>query len=196
MVGSRAQQADEHVLETAGRLFGELGYDGTDFEMIATAVGRESEASSLLKGSKETLYRAVIGRFYARDMAHLLSAMKERPHDAEGLHHLVDAFLDFAVLHPEVPALWEQRALKDAADLSFPEEEFPAPLPMLLTSQPWEGVRPGLDLEFLGWLVMWAVRGFVQGGLPDRNGVQRRADDPGALGRFRVRIHEMVECLL
>jgi len=195
-VDVRTQTADEHVLETAGKLFAELGYDGTDLEMIATAVGRDSEASSLLKKGKQAIYRAVIGHSYERDIADLMTAMKEKPHNVEGLHHLVDAFLDSVLLHPEVPALWEQRALKDAADLTFPEEEFPAQLPMLMTGQTWEGVSPDHDLEFLGWTVMWMARGFVQGGLPDRNGVHRRAEDPASLQRFREGLHKVTGCFI
>lgn len=195
-MSTQTQAADEHVVDTAGRLFAELGYDGTDLEMIATAVGRESEASSLLKKGKQAIYRAVIGHSYERDLADLMAAMKEKPHDAEGIHYLVDAFLDSVLLHPEVPALWEQRALKDAADLTFPEEEFPAQLPMLLAGQTWEGVGPDRDLDFLGWTVMWMARGFVHGGLPDRNGVHRRAEDPVALQRFRDGVHRMVACFI
>ena len=52
------KEMDERVLETAGRLFAELGYDGTSMELVAAVAG---------------------------------------------LHHLLDAFLDFVFLHPEDP---------------------------------------------------------------------------------------------
>ncbi|WP_106396636.1 TetR/AcrR family transcriptional regulator [Actinocorallia populi] len=187
---------DERVLETAGRLFAELGYDGTDLELIAAAVGRGSQESSLMREGKEKIYRAVIARFSDRDLAHLQEAMKETPHDVAGLHHLVDAFLDFVFSHPEVPGLWEQRALKDAVDLTFPEEEFVPPLLTVLTAQAWEGVRLDLDLRFLGWLLMWSARGFVHGGLPDRAGEQRRADDPDTRRYFRDQMHSLVDRLV
>ena len=190
------KEMDERVLETAGRLFAELGYDGTSMELIAAAVGRGSEESPLLKGGREKLYRAVIAWFYERDVAHLQEAMKETPHDVAGLHHLLDAFLDFVFQHPEVPGLWQQRALKDAVDLAFVEEEFPPPLLMALTAQGWEGVRPELDLRFLGWLMMWSARGFVHGGLPDRAGEQGLPEDPGARQYFRDQMHSLVDRLV
>ena len=192
----RTKNADERVLDVAGRLFAELGYDGTDLELIAAAAGREADGSSLLRKGKERIYHAVLAHYYQRDVVYLQGVLKESRRDVAGLHRLVDAFLDFALAHPEVPSLWGQRALKDALDLSFPEEEFPPPLLMALTSQGWEGVRHDLDLKFLAWVLMWTVRGFVQGGLPDRLGEERYAEHPETLDYFRTRLHELVDRLI
>ncbi|GAA2736118.1 hypothetical protein [Actinocorallia aurantiaca] len=193
MLKDRVADADERVLETSARLFAELGYDATDLDMIISAAGPEASRSKLLREGKAGLYRAVFERFRGLEESYFKAVAEEMTHDAEGMHRLADASLDFAIDYPEVNAVWEHRALKDAIDLDFPERFVPA-LESVITSSPWEGLRQDVDLRFLSWTMIWMVMGFTGTGLPYEEGHRRRADHGPTLDYFRARLHEMIDC--
>ncbi|WP_106400946.1 TetR/AcrR family transcriptional regulator [Actinocorallia populi] len=188
----RAADVDERVLETAIRLFAELGYDATSLDMIAGAVGSDVSRSALLKDGKPGLYRAAFEHFYELDRQRFEAAAQGISHGVEGLHLLADTFLDFSLAHPEIGALWGHRVLKDAIDFDFPER-FTPPLEVMMTSRTWEGVHPDTDLQFLAWTVIWMVLGFTHTGLPHEDGRRRYADDPSALHRFRTQLHRTID---
>ena len=193
MLKNRVAEADEQVLETSIRLFAELGYDATDLNMIVSAAGPEASRSGLLRDGKAGLYRAVFDRFRELEESYFKAVSEGIPHDAEGLHRLADASLDFAIDYPEVNAVWEHRALKDAIDLDFPDRFVPA-LESVIASSTWEGLRQGVDLRFLAWTMIWMVMGFTGTGLPYEAGHRRRADHRPALEYFRTQLHEMIDC--
>jgi AcrR family transcriptional regulator len=195
-LGEVRATAEERVLETATRIFAELGYDAATFDMIKAAAGLDAEGSPLLQGGKQGLYRAVLARLHGQETAQLEAAFHESARDAQGIHRLVDASVDFLLAHPEFLALWEHRGLKDARDLRFPEEEFRPPLLALLTRHSWQGVRPDADLDFLAWMVMWAVRGFMHTSSLEWSSPdwfeQHPSQDAAATRRFRAELHKMV----
>lgn len=192
---TQAQGADQQVLAAAIRLFSQLGYDATTVSQIAEAAGEPIEHSPLLQAGKQQLYRAVLAHFYERETARLQAAAQQAPQGIEGLHLLADALLDFMVEHPEAPALWWHRVLKDAADLRFPEEEFFPPLAEIIKDRDRWGIAPGLDPAFVGWVIIWSVSGFLNGGLPDDARHSRHADRPEALRLFRTQLHTLVDRL-
>ncbi|GLZ11716.1 hypothetical protein Acsp04_19510 [Actinomadura sp. NBRC 104425] len=181
-------EADEKVLVVATRLFAELGFDTTTLGMIADAVGKEAEESKLLRLGKRQIYRDAFARLHAMEMARLESAAREVPDGPEGVHHLVDAFTDFVTEHPEFPALWSQRSLKDAIDLRFPEREFPPPLLTVLTSRSWQGLRRDIDLELLSWMIIWTVSCYVFH--------SRVSEQDFPFGNFRRRLHALLDQIL
>ncbi|GAA4147829.1 TetR/AcrR family transcriptional regulator [Actinomadura keratinilytica] len=181
-------EADEKVLVVATRLFAELGYDTTTLGMITDAVGKEAEESKLLRLGKRQLYRHAFGRLHAMETARLEAAAREAPDDPEGVHHLVDVFIDFVTEHPEFPALWSQRSLKDAIDLRFPEKEFPPPLLTVLTSHSWQGLRPDIDLELISWMIIWTVADYVFS--------SRVSGRDFPFANFRPRLHALLDQVL
>ncbi len=186
-LSTRTEEADEKVMTVAARLFSELGYDVTTLGMIEDAVGTEGEGSELLHQGKRQVYYRILARYHALETDRLRSVMREAPEGAEGVHRLVDAFFDFVVDYPEVSALWQQRGLQDAADLRFPEEEFPPPLLAMMDGHPWQGLPSDLDLDFVGWMVLWTVGGYIHN--------SRYIRGP-AIPRFRARLHEVLDRLL
>ena len=185
-------EADERVLNTAIRLFAELGYDATSLDLIAHAAGAETQESRLLRDGKPLLYRAVFDRFRTLEETYFETAAKDVPGDVEGVHRLVDAAVDFTVAYPEVNAVWGHRALKDAIDLDFPDGFTPG-LETALTSRTWTGVRDDVDFRFLAWTVIWQVMGFAGTGLPCEAG-RAHSDDSPALAYFRAQLHELIDC--
>jgi len=192
----RREETDERVLEVAERMFAQLGYDGTTIEMIEDAVGPGSQRSELLRRGKQELYREVFTYLFKLSDDRMRTAAEKAPDDVEGVHYLVDEFFDFVLDHPEMPALWQQRGLLDAVDIDIPEDTYQPPLVTAMTFRRWHGVRPDLDVEFLAWIVMWSLGGFVHNGFPDESGLRRRAEDPAVLQRFREQLHELVGRML
>lgn len=186
-------EMDERVLEAATKLFSELGYDTTTLAMIADVAGRGSAESDLLKSGKAEIYRAVFERCSTLEKAFFASAAECISYDAQGLHQLVDSFLDFSFDHLEISALWGHRVLKDAIDLDFPERTFTPPLEDMMTSHTWSGIREDLDMQFLAWTIIWMTTGFIGSGLPGEEGSRRRLDEPAAARYFRTQLHELLD---
>ncbi|MDX6744863.1 hypothetical protein [Actinocorallia sp. A-T 12471] len=184
--------ADEHVLRAAIKLFAELGYDATTRQMIIQTAGPGATRSELLREGKAAVYRAALEHLCDLEHRYYAEAARDLVRDMAGLHRMVDRALDFALLHPEVPAVWRHRGLKDASDLDLTKDMRPG-LETVLLQAPWSGVRPDADLQFVAWSVVWMITGFLASGMPDGSAPSRKADDPRTLQRFHTELHTMVD---
>jgi len=177
--------ADEAILATAVRLFAELGYDATTTQMIAAAAGPDGSGSRLLRSGKPRIYRAVLERFRQLEQAAFDEAARTATPDLDGIHHLVDAAVDFSRAHPELISVWIHRGLNDARDIGFPRKVTPV-LNTVLAEGEWKGIRQDVDLGFLSWTIVWTITGFARLG----------SDDPADLHWFRTQLHELVDARL
>ncbi|GAA2286998.1 hypothetical protein GCM10010402_51060 [Actinomadura luteofluorescens] len=187
-----AQEERELVVEAAGRLFVQLGYDGTTLQMIGEVAGMSPPEISRLVGDKRQIYLEVMNRYYGAEAAHMRAVMERVPPDLPGLHTLVDRYLDYSVAHPEMRALWVHRWLRDAADVQDVESLY-RPLIAAVVEMFRGAVRADYDLELGLWNIIWIVNGFIHVGIVDTDGERRFADHPPTLRRFRAYMHDMLE---
>ncbi|WP_067450411.1 TetR/AcrR family transcriptional regulator [Actinomadura macra] len=184
---------DERILDAAEKLFSQIGYDLTTVKMISEVA--EVDLAVLGQTEKEQIYRQVFARLHHIETTQIVAAIKKSSNSIEGIHSAVDAFLDFIVAHPELPALWDQRGLGDAADIHLSPRDYPAPLMKILTTNPWEGIAADLDLRMLAWIIIWGAGRFAHNGFVDEDEQRVFPDNPDALRRFRNQIHEIVDAL-
>ncbi|WP_336207364.1 TetR/AcrR family transcriptional regulator [Nonomuraea sp. LPB2021202275-12-8] len=184
------------ILKVATHLFAAHGYDGTSTRQIAEAAGLNIATVNYHVGGKRELYLAVMESAHQAERAALETALGCLPgrEPVAAIHQLIDAYLDFCVERPEVPALWMHRWLSDAGDVNELERRYVRPLVTAVTA----ALRPsaeagvidrGIDLEYALWSVIWCVHGFAKGGVLDADGRRRAAGDRAALGRFRAHLH-------
>jgi AcrR family transcriptional regulator len=106
-VSSRAVQAErtrQQILETAQRLFTELGYDATSLQMIADEMGLTKAAVYYHFRAKSDILHATIKPGVDRLRALLDEAAAMRGRRAR-MEHLVDGFVDFLVQHRHYAAM-------------------------------------------------------------------------------------------
>ncbi|MEV4163501.1 TetR/AcrR family transcriptional regulator [Nonomuraea dietziae] len=188
----------ERILNAATKLFAALGYDATDIGQIAETAGLSAKAVSSHFGAKRDLYLAVMER------AHTLHAavVKERIRDLQvappedkvaAVHRFIDAYIDFAAEHPEVPSLWMHRWLSDASDVSSLEAQYVQPLAEFAIENiiPASNVEHA-DVHYTINSMIWCVHGFVLSGVFDAAAQRRGPDDPRAMRRFRAHMHQMI----
>ncbi|MGP4095225.1 TetR/AcrR family transcriptional regulator [Nonomuraea sp. KM90] len=192
MHGSQSD-TQEHVIETATRLFASLGYDATPFHMIADAAGLDVGTVTDLVGDKRDIYLAVMERTYLSLKACHDTAFAEFTHDRAGVHLLADHQLNFCLDHPEVPELWIHRWLSDAADVTGVEALYLKPLIDRVIDELQDLVDPHVDLDGALWTLVWCIRGFVVGGVLAPNGRVEGPRNAAALRRFRAHLHLLVD---
>ncbi|MBE1530670.1 TetR/AcrR family transcriptional regulator [Actinomadura algeriensis] len=195
----------ERLLDTATRLFAELGYDGTSLQLIADAAGVGVPDVREFGDGKGGLYRAVFLRADRAERDAMEPALTAFTPDMPGVLRLVDAYLDFYVHRTDVLALWLHRWMGDAADVPGLEEHYTTPLSRRVVDTVRPLVPPGADADHVVWTIVWCVYGFLSGGLvyTDREtGPQRlrgqgvRPRDGAAVERFRTHLHMLVERML
>jgi AcrR family transcriptional regulator len=194
--GTESNTVRERIIGTATRLFASLGYDGTSAQMIADATGLDVATITDLMGDKRDIYVAVIKHAYMAKQAMYDSAFAEFTPDRAGIHLLADRLLDFSVEHPEVAELWIHRWLGDAADVTGLESLYLKPILDRLTDVTRSAVGTDVDITVAWWIVIWSVRGFVVGGLLDREGQPVRPSNPELLREFRSHLHKLVDRML
>lgn len=179
------------ILKVATELFAAHGYDGASTRRIAEAAGLNIATVNYHVGGKRELYLAVMERAHRAEREAVEAALARRPGDdpITVIHHLLDAYLDFCVAHPEVPALWMHRWLSDAGDVNELERRYVTPLVSAVTSVLRPLVDPRVDLEYAVWSVIWCIHGFAKGGVLDAEGRRHGTGDPAALRRFRAYLH-------
>lgn len=182
----------ERILDAATRLFAALGYDGTSTRMIAEAAGLNVATVAYHVGGKRDLYLAVMERAHEAERAALETALTRISPDPEGLLDLVDAYVEFCMARPEVPALWMHRWLSDATDVAHLEEQYIKPLMDMVTDAARKVVPEDVDVEYVVWTVVWATHGFGAGGVLSADGHRRGLDDPQAVARFRRHMRRTV----
>lgn len=191
-------------MEAATRLFAAMGYDGTSLDQIADAVGRSTEEVRREHGDKHTLYLAVMERGFQAEQAALSSCLAKvsctsHADCVRSIHLLVDGYVDFAAGHPDVQALWVHRWLADAIDITELERRYMQPLytaalAVLGPAQEQGYICREADLEYTWHTMMWAVRGFGLGGVPQPCEAGGRAgfSDVRAAQRFRLHLHRVM----
>jgi AcrR family transcriptional regulator len=86
------------IVEAAGRLFGERGYDGTRLDDIAAAAGVTKPILYRHFDSKRDLYLALLDRHRA-DLPRFVAAMPGEGSPAERLRPVLDLWLDYVESH-------------------------------------------------------------------------------------------------
>lgn len=190
------EAASERLLAAATRLFAEHGYDGASTRPIAEASGLNIATLNYHFGGKRGLYLAVMERAHKAERDALRAAAAEFTADRAGIHRFVDRYLDFCASRPEIPALWMHRWLSDSEDVAGLEQKYVRPVIDEVVALFAGAVRPGADLEYAVWTVIWCVHGFGRGGVLDRSGRRLRADDERSLARFRAHLHRLVDGML
>ncbi|NKZ06991.1 TetR/AcrR family transcriptional regulator [Actinomadura latina] len=182
----------ERILDAATRLFAALGYDGTSTRMIAEAAGLNVATVAYHVGGKRDLYLAVMERAHETERAELEAALTTVSNDARGLLDLADAYVDFCMRRPEIPALWMHRWLSDAADIAHLEAQYVQPLVQMVVDIARKLVPDHVDVDYVVWTIVWSTHGFGAGGVLDTDGRRRGLDDPQAVARFRRHMRHTV----
>ncbi|WP_018653115.1 TetR/AcrR family transcriptional regulator [Actinomadura flavalba] len=182
------------ILAAATRLFAALGYDGTSTRQIADAAGLNIATVAYHAGGKRDLYLSVMERAHRLERAVLEDAVASFTPDAAGVRALLDAYIDFCVEHPEVPALWVHRWQSDAADIADLERRYARPL-IDRAAAAVRAVAPDADAEYAVMTVVWSTHGFCAGGVPGAGG-RRGPGSPGEVRRFRAHLHRVIARLL
>ncbi|MFC0038950.1 TetR/AcrR family transcriptional regulator [Actinomadura rayongensis] len=183
----------ERIIETATRLFAALGYDGTSTRLIAATAGLNVATVAYHVGGKRDLYLTVMERAHQAERA-VLEA-HDGVADVPGLRRLLDAYIDFCVEHPEVPALWVHRWQSDAADIADLESRYARPLVERMAAVVRGVAEADVDAEYAVMTVVWCTHGFCRGGVPDAAG-RRGIDRPAEVRRFRAHVHRLVDRML
>ncbi|GGV00713.1 hypothetical protein GCM10010182_17530 [Actinomadura cremea] len=194
------------LLDTAIRLFAELGYDGTSLQLVADAAGVDMKSLRAFAGDgKAALYRAVMQYAAETEEEAMAPALEGLTIDLAGYLRVTDAYLDFYVERTDVLALWMHRWMGDAADVPGLEEHYTKPPALLYVERVRPMAPPDVDPDHLVWTVVWCVFGFLTGGLvysdgtigPERlRGQGLRPRDPAAVERFRAHLHTLVARML
>jgi AcrR family transcriptional regulator len=108
----QAEQTRQQILETAQRLFTELGYDATSLQMIADEMGLTKAAVYYHFRAKSDILHAAM-----QPGVHRLKAILEEAAGIRGrrarVEYLVDGFTDFLVQHRQYAAIaFTDRAAK------------------------------------------------------------------------------------
>ena len=122
---SMAQPADERetrerLLDTAERLFGELGYDGVGMRALAGEAKVNLGAATYHFGSKEALYIETFMRRFRPTNAERLRLLREAEAEAHGKPLRVEKIVDCMVRPPYL------LGLKHSPDASAGRAAFPA----------------------------------------------------------------------
>jgi AcrR family transcriptional regulator len=98
------------ILAAADTLFGELGFDGVSVRDVAERAEVNKALVFYHFNNKEDLFGRVMDRYYETHTQVLRDAF-ERPagSEAERLHHLVDAYVDFIEANRNFPRLVQQQ---------------------------------------------------------------------------------------
>lgn len=184
-----APEIPASALDTASRLFGEIGYDGVTQEML-TASGIEPTALAAA-GGKVGLYRAVMRAIFDRQLARIRAVLHEVNPTPEGICRVADTYLDFCIENPVAVALWTHRLLRDASDIQDLEENYIFPLRQLIfgafKDQPMQTAP-----ELLMATIVWCIHGFVARGMYAGDGTIVGIDDPAAIARMREHLHQLI----
>lgn len=199
----RVTSSRRRILDVAGELFAAYGYEGVSTRQIAAGAGLNIATVAHHVGGKRDLYLAVLEEFHDRERAvfeHALAALPD-PLPAgpaarrDALLSVLDAYLDFCLATPQVPALWMRRWLSDADDVRSVERAYAAPLYRMLErvlAEACVDADPHLALR----TVVWTIYGYCTGGVLDVRGERVAPTDPAARRAFRAHLRTLVARML
>ena len=149
-------------MRAATRLFAERGFDGVGMRDIAAAVDLNIATVHHHAGSKAALYDAVFARVFTEEEEIVRRAAEQvRAHPAgaiDGLHALLDAYVDFAERRPEMTMLWLRRWLQPTEHGRL-DEEYALPLYRLVEDLLEQAGEPAPRAAVRS--IVWAVHGHV-----------------------------------
>ncbi len=198
----------ERILRAATELFAERGYDATSTRTIAESVGLNIATVAYHVGGKPDLYREVVRRGHeaqrdamAAPLVALAGTGSEPEEVREALGRFVDAYLDFCVTNPHVPALWMRRWLSEGDDVAEIETDYAGPLVREVSSVAREvldraGMAADLDVDMLVFTIVWTSHSFVRAGVIDHSGRRLSPHDQAMLSRFRRHLRDLVDRLV
>lgn len=182
----------EAIFNAAEHLFAELGYDETSARLIADAAGVPVEAVGAY-GGKSRIYLDVMENVREQGQRTYEKFLENYTPDAEGVHRLFDSSLDHFLRRPQDAALWMQRRLQDAADLTEVELQTSRPQFVQTLELTRDVFRPDVDAGLVLQELFWSVHSFIRGGILDDEGRVVGAEDPEAVARFRRHLHRTVD---
>ncbi|WP_170201552.1 TetR/AcrR family transcriptional regulator [Actinocorallia herbida] len=180
-------------MRAAVHLFAELGFDQTSLQMVADAAGVPVAVARREFGDKTQLYMAAFRAVAINEQSVAEKISANFTYDRTGLYHLVDEVLEYALDNPDATALWMQRTMSDAADITEIEKMYFSPNFQNGRRLVARVIREDIDAEFALWTIMWCVRAFVRGGILDEQGQRVGKDDPRTMIRFRTYLHSLVD---
>ncbi|MBA9005416.1 TetR/AcrR family transcriptional regulator [Thermomonospora cellulosilytica] len=184
----------DRIHAAARRLFAQLGYDGTTTEMIADAAGVDRQ-EVVAAGGRAGLYRRVLERFHREQCEMLDRAAEEIPPDADRMRALMDRVLDFYLGHLEGLAIWQQRAMSDAADMTDLEELYRDPVHQRAVRILGADIADNAEFQMLFSVFGWCLSGFAVLGIPLPGGPALEPEDPHAQALFREYMTELLDRL-
>jgi len=205
---SEPTSSRERILAVATDLFAEHGYEATSTRTIGEAVGLNIATVAYHVGGKSELYLEVMRRAHEaqRDaLAGPLDQLRETgrsPAEVRAaLGRFVDAYLNFCVAHPAVPALWIRRWLAEGDNLASLETEYAGPLvrevsTVVRTVLDDAGLAAELDVDMLVFTIVWTCHSFMRAGVIDHTGRRLAPEDLVMLDRFRRHLHDLVDRLV
>lgn len=207
MSGRRDEQAAEsraRILRVATALFAERGFHGTSTREIAAAAGLNVATVNYHVGGKEALYRAVFERIAREEralLADLLLAVDEqvladRAALRAALERLIDGFVAFTTLRPEVPRLWMRRWLDGRAGSDGIEVEFSLPVFRALRDL-LDGARAAgtidaapVDVQMFLLSFTWMLYGFFTRGPLDWEAARLDPFDAAEIAALKAFLHD------
>lgn len=117
-----AERSRSAILKAATELFAENGYAATTLGDVGRRAGLSRGTPAYFFGSKEGLYRQVLGQAFSEARESLLGA-RRRAEDRglkgeAAFRHALDAYIDFLVERPDFVRLVEWEALGHGAGLA------------------------------------------------------------------------------
>ncbi len=98
-------EAAQRILEAADDLFCRNGYDGVSVRDVAQAAGVQKASVFYHFQTKDTLFEAVLQRYYAAHERALEDSFSGEGPLAERIHRVIDGYLDFMETHDRYPRL-------------------------------------------------------------------------------------------
>lgn len=198
----------ERIIAAATTLFAERGYGATTTRAIAEAAGLNIATMAYHVGAKADLYREVMLRAHraqeqvvSEALGDLGQAGSDPVRARDALVRFADAYLDFSVETPHVPALWLRRWLSDGVADEEAEARYARPLAVTTTSVVRDvldraGIGGDVDVDLLVWTIVWTCHSFCRAGVLDDDGKRRGPEDPAVLARFRAHLQQVVAAVV
>lgn len=183
MDADREEETFARLRTAALPLFANLGYDGTDNQMIADTAGVPK--SVLGAGGRKALYLAIVDSFYREQVAALHEVSTGFTPDEAGVERLLARMLDFYLDHVLELSLWQHRYLHDAADLIDIDRSFRQPMFQRIADVLGPEITDHIDVQMVFSIISWSLRGFISEGIVRPGAAPLGPDSAEGKRRFR-----------